>query len=317
MKTKNTSNVSNKCKIENNNCILNFSSISENIEISGPVSISIGNYDNKRYYFFGDRHGSMTRICTEPCSDFNNCYDITQLISAMAKYDDSIIDFYIEHPFLGKSMKIKPSEEYFSEDELNVGYLHKIASTFLPCIQKEISCIYPNIRFHYIDIRYTFELNDFSWQPKIMMIDDYIITERLSNCYKRLLYIGNKNENDSYIEDTNSLFQYFYDINDRMKQLFAIILTSRNYEEDVKNLISELHIMENSTIREIINILFNSDYIVKRNGNNLHRIGAQLYGLEQDGEVELSEKIMEFIDNKYEDDTSILETWNYIYTICI
>lgn len=315
MKIRDISNISKKCTIENNNCVIKSPNISNNIEISGPVLISIGNYNNKRYYFFGDRHGSIRHVCPEPCSNFNNCYDITQLISDMSRYDDSIIDFYIEHPFLGKSMKIKPSNEYFSEDELNVGYLHKIASTFWPCIQKEISCIYPNIRFHYIDIRYTFELNDYSWQPKIMTMDNYIITERLGNCYKRLLYIGNKNEKDLYIEDTNSLFQYFYDSNGRIKKLFTIILSSRNYESDVKKLISKLHITENKTVYEIINILFNTDYIVNRDGNNLHRIGAQLYELQQDGEDELSKNIMDFMNTEYEINPNILEQWNYIYNL--
>lgn len=61
------------------------------MKINGPNTLYIAEYNNKRYYLFGDIHASTKNICQDKCEDIIpdtfeiinqnlECYEITRFI---------------------------------------------------------------------------------------------------------------------------------------------------------------------------------------------------------------------------------------------
>lgn len=84
--------------------------------ISGPVSLYIYKYDNKKYYFFGDQHYNNTNICEENgivCDHYDfklenviiegpYCTDLGALFHNWFTFNNDYgikTDFYAETPF--------------------------------------------------------------------------------------------------------------------------------------------------------------------------------------------------------------------------
>lgn len=321
-RTFDSSNVAKECRIENGHCVLKSPEqyLNEIISVSGPAAISVGKYQGKTYYLLSDRHGQPTQVCANTCLDFDvrldtkigtddTCYDITRLIDEMLTADKSMVDVYIEHPYLGKSLTSGPPREYYAEDKDKIGYLNKISAVFWPCLYKKADCPYSNLRVHYIDIRYTFQDHP---TPKKLTLNGYL-NSRIKNCDATLLGLKGQLEQNTYFEDTDTLIRFFLDSNNRLRELFTIILTSNDYIRDVVNLISNLEVLDEQTGTDIQQVLFNPDYIVKRKDVTLHRIRNQLYGLEQDSEQNLAQQITTFILKQYPNSNQTFNLWFQIY----
>jgi hypothetical protein len=84
-----------------------------NIKISGPVSLYLTEYNNVKYAFFGDHHGSLEGKCI-PCdsqnsAEYNNCLDITKFLDNIFEQNEKKnkgVDLFLEIPFRKTSKKI-------------------------------------------------------------------------------------------------------------------------------------------------------------------------------------------------------------------
>ena len=130
--------------------------------IAGPVSyILIRNEEyDKTIRLFGDRHVFTSQFECGPAgiddsTNQNTIYLPDYLKMYFNKYDKIPIDLFIEIHYMQD--KIVPEMQY--------GLIENIRKKFLPCFKTltdKVECnkIYPNIRFHIIDIRYYESEND-------------------------------------------------------------------------------------------------------------------------------------------------------------
>lgn len=275
------------------------------INISGVISVMKTDYDGKRYYFFSDRHFSTEKSCPEPCQTFNlstkkrinehvnNCYEIGSLIDAMIKSSRGYTDIYFETPFLTQN---HTTHKNFAQNIAPVGYLSKTVSEFYPCLTKGEDCLYANARFHYIDLRLASTLT----YPISISLDTYIFSTLLQNSLKK---IELNSQDENYIRDFNQLVTYFYveqaNGKTRAQELFDLMLESLDYVSDVQHLIGSLNLKNASIKNHLSKVLFNPALIVTRGEYQLHRIGAQFYGLVQDGKAELASQIINYLKRMY------------------
>ncbi|ARF09983.1 hypothetical protein Indivirus_6_49 [Indivirus ILV1] len=152
--------------------------------ISGPVSIWIGDYDQNRYILMGDVHFDITsHICPTDCMKIedipsknsasvnysensytlgnkvgldNTCYEVTRLLDEIfneALKTKQYIDFFHEIPFIYKGVEAPADVR-----DIYGNYLNKIDAYFSKCfIATKEKCEWKNyVRFHYTDIRLTY-----------------------------------------------------------------------------------------------------------------------------------------------------------------
>jgi hypothetical protein len=83
-------------------------------------------------------------------------------------------------------------------------------------------------------------------------------------------------------------------------RLFKLYLTSDNFVNDVRELLEpSFNVFKVSKGSPLENALFPPHLIVERDGKVMHKIRAQLYALEKEGQKELADKIVEFLVNQY------------------
>lgn len=146
--------------------------------VSGPVNLIIYQYNNKKYYFFGDIHFSRENSCQTQCDAFNrtftkvltkgtDCSTIGALFHMWFVYnnDHNIkTDVYIEETYTKENTR--PSIKFFNtiiENKYNVTeapFHNKSWLQLMPMImnqcfirEKENCPYYPNVHLHYVDIR--------------------------------------------------------------------------------------------------------------------------------------------------------------------
>ena len=271
--------------------------------ISGPVSLYIGEYKGKRYYFFGDRHFSFSENCGDLCEDLNAetfeinfhsdyCYTITRFIDMICK-SHHMVDIFLEHPYEHKVGSL--SMKKFVENNKDRDYLGKILYTFSPCMERPISdrCIYKNARFHYIDIR----------QGKDKVLTGHRFISDLYNIvFDRII-------NKEIIPDVYAMITLLktYFVFEMDLKLLKIYMSSTNYINDIKKYLIEFkELYRGKNWDEIQNHVFkffsqavvNIPY-VKRNNKIMTRISAQFQGLEDQGDTILANNIKKFIVDKY------------------
>jgi len=235
-----------------------------------------------------------------------NCFDIARLLHEMLQTDSLPMDIYLELPFKGKSKQF-PSTFHFALDPHNLGYLAKIGSIFGDCLYEKKYCQYKSSRFHYIDTRYTFThpsipslQTENQWRPESRSLDFYLI-QRIQKSVDDL-------SNKKYIDTTNKLITFFYG-NRGTDVLWDIWLTSKNYVLDILDMLNILNLPKKTRAR-LVNLLLNSDIVVERDGYTFHRIGVQVYELQN---RILGEKIVTFIKNELIDVEVVFEKWLDMY----
>ena len=140
--------------------------------ISGPISLYIHHYDNKKYFFFGDAHFSITNNCTDlgfNCDYLNrdaNCIMIVDLLHIWFLYNskyDIKTDFYLEIPFT----KIDKREIF-----PDIDYLRKIRNFFSTCFfTNKNKCPYPNIHGHYMDNRRYGTIQKYTFPFRMVLVE--------------------------------------------------------------------------------------------------------------------------------------------------
>jgi CheY-like chemotaxis protein len=159
--------------------------------INGIVSCFIYTYNNKMYYFFGDKHFSRSGGCKQQgykCDHFDytftdtftygtNCTDIGPLLHNWFNYNNYYnikTDFYIEESYTKNDRTVNQTYYDIIENRKKNIYDEpispfekkswmEITSLIMhPClIKNKKNCIYsPNVHLHYIDVRYLEQNND-------------------------------------------------------------------------------------------------------------------------------------------------------------
>ncbi len=241
--------VEGKCKIVNNACKLNQTSlpdikIEENKDrLSGPISAYVTKIGDKSFNFFGDAHFSTSKNCkfcqdidlstfshTEPLGS-KNCWDISVLLSktfTQASKENKWIDFYIELPFIFDE-EFSPSQKGVGSLIDKFGYMNKLYYIFYNCLNK-LSCKYNTTRFHYVDVRLEYKKVDLSeiteelekliesrrhlvsYTNKIVNYEMTISMERLNNSleeFAKMIYFDDRTSN-KIIETTDKLMRDLY-----------------------------------------------------------------------------------------------------------
>ena len=274
------------------------------------------------------------------------CWDIAVLLSNMfndAAAKGKWIDFYIEIPFI----KLIAPEFHVRSNVEQAGYLYKLYYVFYNCFAK-IKCNYSTTRFHYVDVRQQYKSVDLASltdelkhlleamsEPQYNVgtfasYEMYIVFERIQKSIRRLSEIilksrmeGNKIERSAYIEETDKLVRDLYfsggqtmtgKIEPKNVRLLKLYLLSDNFDRDVKNLMNESILVSTEPIK-LLESLIPVSLIVNRRGKNMHRIRAQLEALENEGQGDLTNRIVPFILETYNREVNvnkIIDLWRSI-----
>ena len=280
-----------------------------------------------------------------------NCYDVTVLLDRIfkrAEQSNQPVDFYLEIPFLPKNLPY-PSREFIQQEIINTGYIYKLFYMFWPCFIKQ-NCDYKTTRFHYIDVRLQYETatlgevtneeniismisgqND--WKTVPATFDMYLLLTRISesmNILARML-LNSENQREEYIETTNLLIRDLFlsggqtlagFVEPKNVRLFRLYLESDNFIEDVNNLFGNVlsQIPEQSRV-DIKQALYQPSLLIYNRDAKpvMHRVRAQLWELEKEGQGSLAKSIYDFALNEYVTNlsnvNSLLETWKSLLRI--
>lgn len=310
--------------------------------LSGPVSAYSTTINSKSFNFYGDEHFNMENSC-QPCKDINlttgkitipkggkDCWDISVLLAeTFTKYskEGKYVDFYIELPYVPKT-RLYPSKNSI---DINSGYIAKLMNIFYNCLFK-IECQYNTVRFHYIDVRLGYKKSDLketyeniknvgSGEQNVVKKEavDYetiISMELVSlaiNKFANKISTGN-HDKDEFIEITNRLARDLY-FDKKNYRLFELYLTSDDFINDVKNLLDWSEIKN----PKFVNILNRSlSYVKQKDGKVMHKIRAQLYALEKEGQTDLARNIRNYIlelyiENSKKNLNKLMDIWNSLY----
>ncbi len=149
--------------------------------ITGAVNLYIYEYDDKKYYFFGDRHDTRLGGCKIKCDGFNynftdtndantNCTTLGALFHHWFTYNNSHdikTNFYLEEYYTKENEREENTEliniiKNRSTQNTRQGapfqnksWMQILPYIMSPCMIKDKSqCIYnPNVHLHYVDIR--------------------------------------------------------------------------------------------------------------------------------------------------------------------
>jgi hypothetical protein len=267
-----------------------------------------------------------------------NCYDISVLLAEVftkASEEKKWIDFYIEIPFLSNTYTFKPSSSDVADGIDRFGYIYKLYYIFYNCLTKT-GCKYDTTRFHYVDVRLQYQKSDLkgltedmkqiiemtgqklppTYSTSFIVYESYVSTIRVREALQEFakMVMRKERKRNSYIEETDKLMRELYfsggqtmsgKVEPKNFRLFKLYLTSDNFAEDVQNLI------ENKSV-DTYKYLVPATLMVNRKGRNMHRIRAQLFALEEEGQGELANKIVKYLINKYEksvNNSAIIDLW--------
>jgi len=135
-------------------------------EISGPVSLTIFEYQNRRFSFFGDVHFSKSSGCGGKCDEMNqdrsdvilkggNCMNIDAAIHTWLLYNNLKkipTDFYFEHPRVSRNWLAERNKEA-RKRQAKSGWLGELGYLAGPCFERPDKCYYGTSKIHYADLR--------------------------------------------------------------------------------------------------------------------------------------------------------------------
>lgn len=247
-------------------------------QLSGPVFAFVGKHKGIKYYLFGDIHFSLERTCLPPCKGIDenmknidplgseNCWDITRLVADIIRKSGTT-DVYLEVPYTKKEMHL-----------IGDHGLPNFFRTFRECFFKR--CKLKNARFHYVDIRLKADDSLQASNYFLGTITSQIIRDTKENPFEKspstvILEKAFANDSKLYLE------------------IVDVYLNSTNFIVDLEKVLDKL------TDNLDVNAFIEKDLIVKRGGKTMHKIGAQLKALKDDGQTELATKIKDYTKNYY------------------
>src|SRR5437868_5348479 len=143
--------------------------------ITGLYSLDVFHYHGKKYFLLGDKHYSRAQgECAADCDDFDDhwqkrykngsCQSIGLLLHDWLQYNndhDIVTDFYVEVKFTKqneRSDQLTTLAQPHNASLSNQSWLQLIPILLKSCFvfNKQDCPYYPNIRSHYVDIRYIY-----------------------------------------------------------------------------------------------------------------------------------------------------------------
>ena len=272
--------------------------------ISGPVSLGSFKYQDRNFYFFGEKHFGTEGNCeTNPrikCRSLgsgtksNVCFDFLYFLDKVFRDSESkksYVDFFLESPFILKGLKVKKMGPDPNED-----YISLIQNYFLDCLKRnKTKCKYKTTRLHYTDFR--------------------IQTAKglISINYLPLLFVKNLNKHRR-ISDKKKYINFYNILTKRLiskriqRQLFRSFfednfqrIWTRIYRNLIRGFDKKIYRKEIKEVKYIFDQSFRYHKI--RNNKVVHFVKAQLDSLRMDdikhnGEY-MSDLIQKFITNNY------------------
>lgn len=305
------------------------------LSISGPISVTDIQYGNIRFILFADEHLSFEGTCIDmECSTASKpidnpvCYTVDGTIVKIISEANNIgryVDIYLESPFAGAHV-----DELLKDEE--TGPLPKANKLFHYCLYDPKECPFKNTRFHYVDMRRTpdypisvlvvdklwifmteyitrqnadiflngkepLEIHLFYYQY-VLTIATFLNTDRFidSNMwqYYRLCI-----ESDDFINDTEMFLNKLLPFDQKYIQrcIDLLIWRYQGSTEYTPKVIEDVVRggMIQSMIKDIHEWLLYPFIIVKKHGRVMHKLRAQLLGLELQGDLDRAESIKQFI----------------------
>lgn len=293
--------------------------INEVTHISGVNSMYIFKLDGRNYWFFGDMHyGRRKNDCEQQlnviCDDFDSsytrinyhnssCVSIGSLLYSIFIYNNDhniLTDFYLESSFTKENertalkvgydiMNNKKSLIDYDRTKIDhdfdvVSWMTLIEFVMEPCFIKEKTrCpFYPNLRSHYVDIRFLEGNESIETDPFILYDIRRYFKSNVSNIDELVIFI----------EDfKNFLYIIIYS--------YRAILDAILNENGFDNLLIEFY-----NLSQHFSVGFQELYLTKimnfermsviRNNTRMHRVAAELLRLKHHN-PQISVAIKEFI----------------------
>lgn len=298
-------------------------------KLSGVNAMYMYQLGDKKYYFFGDKHYSRRENDCEKdikCDDFDysynhinyygtSCMSIGSLLYVLFMYNNAHniqTDFYLEASFTKGSQRTDVQIAYdimkkrkllrrnIDYDESTIDHQFDVVSwmslleyVLEPCfIREKTNCpFYPNIHYHYADVR--------SIDDKESSETDPFILFDIKRYYKHL--------SDEEVQIFKKDFQnLLYILIFQYKLIFKMILTKKNFNHYLTGLIENMSQFFKEPMKTLYINKFENVYkmSVIREGVRMHRIAAELLTLKKIN-PQLSTKIKKFI--LLEADKNIIE----------
>ena len=300
--------------------------------ISGPVSMFLYEYNNKKYYFFGDKHHSRETKCQDKgykCDSFDysftnvksigsNCTQMGVLLHNWFIYnnDHNIkTDFYLES-FYTKENKRFDDEEYIqiinqrreNPEQMkrydapfeNKSWLAIVRYIMAPCFirEKENCPYYPNVHSHYIDVRSLITNGYYSHVNPLDLID---IIGFLNYYYKEddnmTMWIPPKLK--VVLSVRESILALLSMILFNYKDLILAMLLPYDFELYISNLRDKTDTLSpivQPIYISMLNQMLEFSVIRNVNGKNIrmYKVAAELYKLSLENNI-LSNNIIKYI----------------------
>lgn len=291
--------------------------------ISGPVGIDVLYYQGIKFILFSDRHFSLEGICDVPTQ-----YTVPDVISKIirnAEQKGQYVDVYLEAPYgpvVRESYRHRGDPLGFTVD------------VFFDCLYNKIMCPYKNGRFHYVNVRnlpmearigvdmaskiFNFIHRVlFKYRPNMFMskIDtlevhldffayDYVINVMLNTPHfigsNLWIYYHLCISSDDFVNDVEAYLNALPQFPASYVEDTITMLTHRYQEELSPESIRDAVMTKMiTTIKMIRSVLLSQGLFTERYGKVMHKIRAQLYGLELQGEGERAESLRQFMLNEF------------------
>ena len=191
---------------------------------------------DKHIYLFGDSHKRATT-----CDVYDSTHILTFLRNIIKNNNDKRLDIFIETSFISHKVTPHILKRFDSGDN----YLDDVRSEFKDCLQiTKAKCKYPNVNFHYSDIRSSFELLEVLTSLTGGMRFDMIeMTPQFPKIMSDLMGIfGNLEKNKNYILNQTKIIKQLTNIKDvKVQQIIVQFINEKfaNYDNQLRVAISD------------------------------------------------------------------------------
>lgn len=308
--------------------------------LSGPVDVTVLDYQGIKFILFSDLHFSLEGVCDIQCENMTSepkCYTVTSFISKIienANIKQQYVDVYLETPLPG------PRAEALRI--LKTNPLSIPIDAYFDCLYNKELCPYKNARFHYVDVRAPPEQGHST-----------IYADMSTRIYGFISSMASKNASLMFTSKKDTLtvhlnfFTYDFIINvflnktqfidSNLWAYYNLCIISDNFVNDVESYLGDLLIFDTSYVEDTIALLthrFQGEHssesiraavmaqipniirliraVLLPRGliaikydeftgykRVMHKVRAQLFGLESQGDNERAESLRQFIQDEF------------------
>lgn len=271
----------------------------ESYYVSGPVSLSIVEFDGQMIYLFGDRHyrgseNSCPLSCDTLKNDFSSikigadpCWDVAALFHEWLTYnsDNGILtDFFYEIPKPDQSVvggrsaipsliQVRNTDNIMNELLEGRGWSNVMDLMYGRCFRSDRrNCPYSEaIRFHFTDLR-QYDVNN-TFQASKITTDLFVLTNLVDVLIDEYLKSRRSNDNKIFLEEYFSLINIIEFLLDENEIYFSALLSSVSLSgvvdllkiQSPKTRIERMYnIRVNNLLRMSVDDLYKSAYELKR-----------------------------------------------------